>query len=232
MAARGERPLSFIAQFDCRELQRFEAGAVLPHEGLLSFFYDAQEQPWGYDPADAGGARVLHDPASARFSRRTYPREIAAKVLHTYHPPELFQTKRLEFYEILTFPYHDLHHAANGWQDHGVPSTVRFAVEPGEVERAKALYEPGIGNCAHQIFGYPTEIQNPMELECQLVTHGVNTGNYYPPEAVMRWGAGAAAWRLLLQIDSADDMMWGDRASSTSGSPRTHCTLTISIARG
>ena len=53
---RGGTPLSFLAQFD---LSHF-ASTTLPTTGWLLFFYDAAEQPWGFDPSDAAGARVLY----------------------------------------------------------------------------------------------------------------------------------------------------------------------------
>jgi uncharacterized protein YwqG len=53
-----------------------------------------------------------------------------------------------------------------------------------------------------------------MELECQLVTNGLYTGNpsgYQDPRR-KTLEAGAIDWTLLLQIDSDDrvGMMWGD----------------------
>jgi uncharacterized protein YwqG len=162
-------PLSFIAQFDCRELQRFESAALLPPDGLLSFFYEAEEQPWGDDPGDAGAARVLHHPAGGGLKRRAKPPELEAA----------FRTDRLEFNEVLTFP-----------------SESDFEVEPEEIGALSALFAPGISHREHQLFGYPNVIQNPMELQCRLASHDVETDE--------------AAWRLLLQVDSIRDMMWGD----------------------
>ena len=159
-------PLSFIAQFDCRELQRFEAGALLPSDGLLSFFYDVEEQPWGHDPADAGASRVLYHAAGGGLKRRAKPPELEAA----------FRANRLEFNEVLTFP-----------TDSG------FEVEPAEIGALTALFAPSISHREHRLFGYPNVIQNPMELQCQLASHGVYVGNDYPRDAVARWGAGAAA---------------------------------------
>lgn len=53
-----------------------------------------------------------------------------------------------------------------------------------------------------------------MQLECQLVSHGLYCGDssgYQDPRAA-ELEPGAVEWRLLLQIDSEDDagMMWGD----------------------
>ena len=57
-------------------------------------------------------------------------------------------------------------------------------------------------------------VQNDMQLECELVSGGLYCGNpsgYEDPRAASL-AAGAADWRLLLQIDTDDDanMMWGD----------------------
>jgi len=67
----------------------------------------------------------------------------------------------------------------------------------------------------HQVAGYPSPVQgDDMELECQLVTHGLYCGDpsgYQDPRAVSLRD-GAKDWRLLFQFDSDDelDVMWGD----------------------
>jgi uncharacterized protein YwqG len=53
-----------------------------------------------------------------------------------------------------------------------------------------------------------------MQLECQLVSHGLYCGDpsgYDDPRA-RQLSAGAIRWQLLMQIDSDDNvnMMWGD----------------------
>ena len=53
-----------------------------------------------------------------------------------------------------------------------------------------------------------------MDLEAQLVSHGIYCGDpsgYQSPRA-KELRAGAADWSLLFQIDSDEDgeMMWGD----------------------
>jgi uncharacterized protein YwqG len=66
----------------------------------------------------------------------------------------------------------------------------------------------------HRLLGHPQVIQNEMQTECALVTHGLYTGDstgYRDPRAA-EFRKGAADWLLLLQIDSDDGagMMWGD----------------------
>ena len=53
-----DRPLTFLAQFNCAELAQFDKEHLLPDHGLLSFFYETDTQCWGYDPKDQGCARV------------------------------------------------------------------------------------------------------------------------------------------------------------------------------
>ncbi len=66
----------------------------------------------------------------------------------------------------------------------------------------------------HRIDGYPDAIQGDMYLECQLVTNGLYCGDStgYEDPRLGELEAGATDWRLLLQIDSEDDLgfMWGD----------------------
>ena len=52
-------PLAFLAQFDCRGLAKHDKDGLLPHEGVLSFFYEYRSQRWGYDPKDRRPARGL-----------------------------------------------------------------------------------------------------------------------------------------------------------------------------
>lgn len=43
------QPLYFICQLNLNEVKPFDLSNLLPSSGILSFFYDALEQPWGYD---------------------------------------------------------------------------------------------------------------------------------------------------------------------------------------
>ena len=56
------RPLTFLAQFDCEALAFCDKDHLLPRAGVLSFFYELGSQRWGFDPADAGCARVFWFP--------------------------------------------------------------------------------------------------------------------------------------------------------------------------
>ena len=42
-----ERPLSFLAQFNCADFAKYDTEHLLPDHGLLSFFYELDSMCWG-----------------------------------------------------------------------------------------------------------------------------------------------------------------------------------------
>ena len=67
----------------------------------------------------------------------------------------------------------------------------------------------------HQMGGYPHPVQGDgMELECQLASAGLYLGDPsgYEDVRAKALESGAGDWRLLLQMDSDDNLgvMWGD----------------------
>lgn len=65
-----DRPLTFLAQFNCEELAQFDKEHLLPDHGLLSFFYETDTQ-WT-PSAGAMTPRIRAVPAST--GSRTCPR--------------------------------------------------------------------------------------------------------------------------------------------------------------
>ena len=67
----------------------------------------------------------------------------------------------------------------------------------------------------NKMFGYADIVQNEMELECEMVTHGLfcGDGEAYKSVRMPEFKKNAKDWLLLLQIDSNEDdagMIWGD----------------------
>lgn len=192
---RGKQPLSFLGQVRLDEVAWFGHDVPLAAGDLLAFFYDVEDQPWGFDPGDAAGWRVLQvDPASA----------VALE------PPAGAQA----------FPPFGLTLAA----EKTVPSVAEPEVANLFVEEEQGVladleaesqardgFEP-----FHRMFGWPEVIQNAMRSQCQLASQGISAdaplAHPGAEEEDEELGAGARDWKLLLQIDSDDDaeMMWGD----------------------
>lgn len=191
---RDGRPLSFIAQVNLADVTLHHAQGLMPERGMLSFFYDALTQDaWGFSPADRGSAAVLYTPAASVTQRR--------------HPP-IGLTRDGVFEEIGLRPEPELSLAPG---ESYVVSTLGM---PGTAGTAYAELLGDQDGVTHRLLGHPDPIQGDMQEECQLVTNGLYCGDatgYNDPTA-RKLRPGAAQWRLLLQVDSQEDigMMWGD----------------------
>jgi Domain of unknown function (DUF1963) len=79
-----EGPLSLVGQLDFEQLAVIHKGAIpsLPTQGVLSFFYDNTEQPWGFLPNDKSGWKFVYvaDPDQAEI---VAPEESVAIPEHT-----------------------------------------------------------------------------------------------------------------------------------------------------
>ncbi len=187
-------PLSLIAQLDLAELARHDSDKALPSDGLLLFFYDAaSQQGWGFDPDDRGSSAVVHVPADEVAGERPPPAPIPVEGVF----PPIALTPSVE----LTFV---------PWESATVKS---FGMSQDDwYAYAEAL--PESNGTRHRLLGHPDPIQGDMQLECQLASNGLYCGDpsgYKDPRAA-RLRPGAVEWRLLLQVDTEDqvNMMWGD----------------------
>lgn len=189
------KPLGFVAQIDLAEVAVHLADSPLPQTGLLAFFYEPSQEAWGFDPRDAGAWRVVwFDGGSLR--RATVPSGVPQDA--RYKACRLLPAPRLSYPE---------------------PDSLASRLA-GIPDADKELYAGFLrlrreaDPTGHQLLGHADPVQNEMELECQLVTNGLFTGDrsgWHDPRR-KELEPGAADWILLLQIDSDDaaGMMWGD----------------------
>jgi uncharacterized protein YwqG len=189
--SKGGVPLTFLADLDLAPLHAASPLPWLPPAGRLLFFYDAENQPWGFDPKDRGSWAVLFAADGAPAS--SAPPGESALTRHA-----------VTFKRIDTYP---------SWER---PEVAALKLSDAEAEilidASDAVFEKAPH---HQVGGFPDPIQgDEMELECQLVSNGLYCGDSsgYLSSRASALRGGAGEWRLLLQIDSDDDLgvMWGD----------------------
>jgi uncharacterized protein YwqG len=185
------KPLSFIAQINLSETSSFDKDNLLPKKGLLYFFYSAEQEVWGFDYIDKNKFKVMYwDGDFKELSRANFPTEL----------PEYsaFKPCSVDIVSEVSLPSYG-HEVYEDFAD-------------GEDDKFwEEVYNDGNIN---KLLGYSDNIQNEMELECELVTNGLYCGDpsgYNDPKA-KALEPNAKNWRLLLQIDSNDEneMMWGD----------------------
>lgn len=188
------RPLSFITQVDLAETAGVnDVYRLLPHEGLLSFFYDAVEQPWGLWPNERGASAVLHSPAGVTLERHPHPPDLDERGIL----PAIGLRPRPE----LTFMPFDAFPLADA------------GMTPDDTGKYwDVLQEPE--DTRHRLLGHPDLIQGDARMSCELLSHGHDaTDNTVGRGECGRehWPA-QREWCTLLQIDSLNDpdMLWGD----------------------
>jgi uncharacterized protein YwqG len=192
-----QRPLTFLGQLNLGDVSRFSCCAPLPQSGILSLFYDPEQEAWGFDPRDRGSWLVHYEPNITVL--RSTPSQGEASVAP-------FVPCSLSPVEVLTLPEPD----SLAVEDLDLSSQDRDRYY-GVLD---AWHEDWVDEPKHQLLGHPSAIQGEMQLECQLVTNGLFCGDpsgYEDPRAASL-RPGAREWRLLLQLDSDDhaEMMWGD----------------------
>lgn len=184
-----DEPLSFIAQLRMSDIAAYDVENALPQSGVLYFFYDAEDQPWGYSPDDRGGWKVLY-----------YNGELSLldRILAPLMLPEDCKFKACGFHfssEVTVPDDESLHIEALGLTE-DEQNLLRDLLLHSEVFQED-------DEITHRLLGHPDQIQGEMQLECQLVFHGLycgdSTGYQDPRAAELKAGAEEAA-----------GMMWGD----------------------
>ena len=193
---RDGKRLAFLARLSLDEIQQALPIEWLPGAGALLFFYDVEQQPWGFDPKDRGSWAVLPVPDLAA--------PVSAPTRDSKRSGSDLPHRNVVFRRIDVLPSADRE------------AVDALGLSQTEIDRycdlAAAVFQDAP---RHQVAGFPAPLQNDdMEVECQLASHGLYAG-----DASARADArakplepGATHWRLLFQLESDDDVgvMWGD----------------------
>jgi hypothetical protein len=143
---RDGRPLAFLAQIDLADVARVQPDGPAA-AGHLWFFYDAKEEPWGFDASHAGGSRVLFRPSGTALRPSAAPEDLAE-----------------------TFPL-----CALGFEAYEDPPDLDDMEPPAAMDEAasekygavREFLSSGTGGTAHKLLGHADRVQGPMEPECE-----------------------------------------------------------------
>lgn len=194
------RPLSFLAQFDCAALAPLDSEGLLPETGLLSFFYEMNSQPWGFDPKDAGCARVFWFSDASVLAPAEFPAALPEDCRFPEMDMQAFQGTCWPDFQDFAVRYPDIAHPAYWAQVRGGWEGFCEAFDQAKISLQ------GDGTAGHKLLGWPDIIQNNMTQECELVSRGHYLGNTWKSvseEERQKTGAPSLdGWRLLFQLDS------------------------------
>ncbi len=202
-------PLSFIAQINLAEVSAYDKEHLLPESGLLCFFYDILSQPWGFDPADAGCARVYYfDLPAAELVETDLPADLPDDARVSLQRLSFKSKPELPSYEEL-FDLTDMEQFGKdfNWEVYTDAARGLLGLEKDSDE--------AVGDGC-KLLGYADVMQNSMLMEIAMVTAGNYCGNAdvyrqrtdEEMEALIR---AAQEWILLAQFDSlSDEILFGD----------------------
>lgn len=187
------RPLSFLAQINCEEVNQYDEDKLLPSKGILYFFYELSTMTWGFDPSDKGSAKVFYfDGDMTELSRADFPDD--------YKLPEIpldFSKK----YDLPSYEEFNELHDYDNWD---------------EYDEARVLKGYEQEETISKLLGYGDVIQNGMRLQCEEVTSGINCGGIpeIAPEQLEQLKKNCTQWQLLFQLDTVTagdfELMFGD----------------------
>ena len=189
----GERPLSFLGQLDLKELNLDDSSPWLPQSGRLLFFYDIQEQPWGFELEDRHGWKVIYDDGVGELHSRPVPNSLGEDELIIQKFLRALPFKSIPNSERDLFDFNKLTESEK--QDYWELNSELYDEKP-----------------MHQVGGYPEPVQSDeMEVECEYYFRllGPWKGKKMDAEGRKILAAEPNDWKLLLQMDS-DEVMWGD----------------------
>lgn len=199
-----ERPLSFLAQFNCADFAKYDTEHLLPDHGLLSFFYELDSMCWGFDPKDKGCARVYWFEDISALSEAEFPADMEEDFILPMVKIVLSQKPSYPSWQDFTeaFPDDDDDEAFNtAWEE------LTGEDEEDLPDRS-------------QLLGWPDVIQNSMFEECDIAAKGYYLGNPEGwrkiPKDIRQEAEQTAKdrWMLLLQLDTVEcddfELMFGD----------------------
>lgn len=180
-----------MAQFWMPDVAPYDVEGALPHSGMLYFFYDMVEQPWGYDPSHRDAWKVIYHDVERTQLIRSLPQLPMPEGYDIYDLPVC----ALDFTAELTIP--------SPWADE---------ISDVLAEKDMDLYwdlldRLGDKSSVHRLLGYPNQIQGDMDIEAQLVSNGLYMGGLidWDDPVVKTLLGGVKDWRLLFQVDDESD---------------------------
>ena len=196
-----DRPLTFLAQFNCAELAQFDKEHLLPDHGLLSFFYETDTQCWGYDPNDKGCARVYWFEDMSALSAADFPADMGEDFK--------FPMVKIQIAQKTSYPsWTDFSEVFPDEKDYDAFDLVWNELTDETPENRS------------QLLGWPDVIQNSMFNECDLASQGYYLGDGHGwnkiPKAIRQQAEETARdrWMLLFQLDIVElgdfELMFGD----------------------
>ncbi len=180
--------LAFLAQVNLADVSHFDHDHILPSRGMLYFFYDSNDMPWGYDIQDRDAFRVFYyDIPLDKLKRLDYPTALSHQL------DSIFPAVAVRL--------------SNKWS---LPNLEKKVFKNDKyldyisLEDGKETY----------MLGYCKNIQEDVSLSCAMTKHDCLVDHFHKltKQEKQKLKLEKDEWILLFQLDSINEchMMWGD----------------------
>jgi uncharacterized protein YwqG len=195
-----DQSLAFIGQVDLGSIPEVMREQGFPSEGMLLFFYDADQRTWGFDPKDAGSFAVI------------YISDYNDESLVTQLPDDISEEAR---FKPCILDTHQVAPTLPPWESLTVDD-LNLSDEQMSIymDVLDTLCDDDEWANRGLLGGYLDQIQGDVMLDCELTTAGFYCGDdsAYKDKRFPWFRQKSRDWRLLLQVPSCEEagMMWGD----------------------
>lgn len=200
------RMMHLVAVVDLAQVAEVDPTRLLPTSGHLHFFYDAISFKWGYDPEHRNAWKVELIPDSPDGFQPELRHRVEYQGDDVYYSsPVLLEENFGAPFVQWTIPHEGEEELADiEWERNERGGIAHAHWEGLEELDQEVRFETA------QMFGWPTLLQNPMRLQCQLVSNGIDLGDGsgYESARAAELHDGLYEWVLLLQVPS-----WGEYES-------------------
>jgi uncharacterized protein YwqG len=203
------RPLSFLAQVNCKEASKFDESGLFPKKGMLYFFYEIATMKWGYDPKDKGCARIYYyDGEISALKKTDFPFDLSSEHQFPEIPVTFTSRREIPHFEELVDELGGYDVDGHSWEKYD-----KAKIQLGY----KSDFDGNAEGSITKLLGYADCIQGSMLISNEMVTNGIYCGDSVkiPDDISQQIKNSSKQWQLLFQldtiyVDSREVMMWGD----------------------
>ena len=146
-----DRPLSFLAQINLKDVPFSDEDKTVPRKGILSFFYEMETMTWGMYPGDRGSAQVFYFQDDSALMEADCPEDLAKEYL--------FPAFEVSFTRRISIPCAE---------DYDEMPDLDYDIY--DECRTELGYDCEEESGITKLFGYPDIIQNSMRDELRTVS--------------------------------------------------------------
>ncbi|MEQ8675734.1 MAG: DUF1963 domain-containing protein [Aggregatilineales bacterium] len=205
---RGDKPLTFMGQFRFSDFATYDQTGLLPQLGILSYFYDVDSTPWGFQNERDGWHILFMEDENQELQRIDHPIyqgewiEIKPLPAHQLSFSSQLSLPRVFFNDRMEYDL-DFIKVNTDWSNND------FSEHRAYIKMCDDNYP----SPRHHFLGQPVCWQDKVERETVIYSENIQTSQHpetglyrYLPEQLEHIATEMDKWLFLFQIDEDGSM--------------------------